>query len=190
MARTPTTASTEKGKELDLEGDAPSSRETTTQPQSDLRDVSMETTEHTTDREPSASQSHMLDHRPTSVEHSEQALSDGHENRSEEPHPETQPPPPPTSGPSQEPPPPSESISSTEHDPESQSEAAKPEIQVAVPSREDAMEVERAQSAGAASTSQQSDQPLPSITAVEARRPMLRPEVTLGSPAPDVMDTD
>jgi hypothetical protein len=58
------------------------------------------------------------------------------------------------------------------------------------------MDVERSSSAGASTStstnqSQQSDQPPPSHESIEAKHhQMLRPEVTLGSPAPDAMDTD
>ncbi|KAJ4290155.1 hypothetical protein N0V88_006664 [Collariella sp. IMI 366227] len=58
-ARTPTTASTEKGKELDIEMDARSSRETT-QPHAEMRDISMESGQ-TVDRRHSANEEQKLE---------------------------------------------------------------------------------------------------------------------------------
>ncbi|AEO65422.1 uncharacterized protein THITE_2112395 [Thermothielavioides terrestris NRRL 8126] len=183
-ARTSTTASTDKGKELEVEVEAQSSREPT-QPQAEQRDISMDTGP-TTDRVPSASHGEGPDHKATPVEPKEPVHSDRQEQQPEEQHVESQ------THPRSSQTPPSASLSPRVREQESQPQPepeAKPEIQVAIPSREEPMEVEKADSASA-SQSQQSEQPPPSINAVEAKRPMLRPEVTLGSPAPDNMDTD
>lgn len=183
--RTPTTASTEKGKELDMETEAGYSGEAS-QPRAShqQQDVSMERG----DGERSASEEQMpdADANPVAVQEraampiaqeeqqhylgtqtapaSTASFSPHEHERQQEPQPEQVPQP----------------------DPE-----PKPEIQVAGPPREDARE--RMEIEGAGTSSCPSDQPPHGLVSVaaEAKRRMLRPEVTLGSPAPpDVMDTD
>jgi hypothetical protein len=188
--RTPTTASTEKGKELDTEMEGPSSREAT-QPQTEQRDVSMERG-HTMDREASASQEQRLDNNNSArVEPKEPMQLDQREQQQPEEQRFAPQPPHPTASQT----PPSASLSAHEEHPQpTPAPAPAPEsepnseIEVAAPTA--TMEVERSNSAST-SYSQQSDQQPPPSSAIEAKRPpMLRPEVTLGSPATDLMDTD
>ncbi|KAK3311173.1 uncharacterized protein B0T15DRAFT_385537 [Chaetomium strumarium] len=186
-SRTPTTASTEKGKELGMDLDALSSREAA-QPRTEQRDVSVERCE-AADAERIATQAQNFFEQQGQQEPMPSPQQDQQPaaRQSESPH---QPEPSLTS--------PSETFITHEHEqeplsgrksePEPEPQA---EIQVAVPNPPSAesMEMERCKSASVP-LSQYSDQPLSSIEANDTTRQMLRPEVTLGSPAPDVMDTD
>jgi hypothetical protein len=196
--RTPTTASTDKGKELDMDMEAPISREPT-HPRAEHRDASMEQP-NAVDRSLSADEqrphnraSFVGDKDPMQIDRQE------HHHQPAEQRFEPQPPSqtPPFSYPQPQPQP-ERTHTHIEHASEPE---PKNEIQVAMPAPaappsrdEEAMDVERSSSAGAStstSQSQQSDQPPPSHGSIEAKHhQMLRPEVTLGSPAPDAMDTD
>jgi len=203
--RTPTTASTEKGKELDMEVEARSPGEPT-QPRVDQRDLSMERA-HTMDREPGADQHRPEDRVPSFSEKDAMQIDRHEQHEPQRPQEQRFEPLPPDSS--------SETPSSALlHAPEQQQQRQqhqpgptpsepepKAEIEVAISTtaprqdeEEDAMDTERSRSASTAqSQSQQSDQPPPSLGSVaDMKRPhqMLRPEVTLGSPAPDTMDTD
>ncbi|KAK4149758.1 hypothetical protein C8A00DRAFT_46684 [Chaetomidium leptoderma] len=196
------TASTDKGKELDIDMEAPSSREAT-QPRADQRDVSMERA-HTPDHEPSANDNQRPDSRTaTSVEAKEPMQIDHQEPQPEEqqqqqprfePHPH-----------------PDSTISpSTAHEPRHHhhhqqhldlDQEPKPESEIKVADNDDddeeeeedgAMDVEQSTTTTAATSASQSQHTITAAAAgdVKPRQQMLRPEVTLGSPAPDVMDTD
>ena len=185
--RTPTTASTEKGKELDVDMDV-SSREATTQPQAEQHDDGPERA-YAVDGESGADGQTPDGDDAEGTEPMQTDRQDQHQPHSHH-QPEQarfEPPPHPT----QQPP------SRDHHDP---SPEPKPEIQVAAPSPrrrdreedddDDAMDVEKQQppssSAATASTT----------ASLKQQVQLLRPEVTLGSPAPEgdgegmVMDVD
>ncbi|KAK4103114.1 hypothetical protein N658DRAFT_505516 [Parathielavia hyrcaniae] len=227
--RTPTTASTEKGKELDIEMEARNSREAT-QPRADPRDASMGFA-HTTDPEPGAGERRPSDQHTASEEKESMQIDDRRERYQTEQHLQqqqqhrfhptlmSQP------GPSQTTLPPEQRQSQPDTDTE-----AKSEINVAIPSfpsaaayataapagqprdedEDEAMDVEpssHSTSASALTAGSQfsSNPPRPplsrSVSGDEANRQhhhhqhrhthtqMMRPEVTLGSPAPDIMET-
>jgi hypothetical protein len=182
---TPTTASTEKVKELDMELDPALSSQEATQPRPEQRDVSIERRE-IADAERIATQAQNFfeqqERMPTPQQHQQPAAPQSGSLQESEPSST----------------PPSVSFIAHEHDqepqygPKSEPEPEpQAEIQVAVPipTRAESMELERSKSASVP-LSQYSDQPLSSIEANDATRQMLRPEVTLGSPAPDIMDTE
>jgi hypothetical protein len=195
--RTPTTASTEKGKELDMEIEARNYQETT-QSQADLRDISMEV-ERRLDRELSSNEEYQrLDNdRARAAPEKDRMRAEWGQQQQPEEREETQHAHP---GPSQA----SVFLPLTSHDdhihapelPPAPSDEPEPraEIQVAAPAfvpprEEERMEMESSDGNGASQS--QSDWAPPSSGFSEAKRQMLRPEVTLGSPAPpDVMDTD
>lgn len=193
MTRTPTTASTEKGKELDMETETQNSREVS-QPQASYqqRDVSMEQG----DREHSTNEEQMpdVDATPAPVEEKEIMQANREEQQERQQYPEPQAPP--TSSTQlapheQERQPERQLEPEPEPEPELEPEP-KAEIQVAFSPqerREESMEIETRESSRPAT--QPDQQPAGAVTVPEAKRQMLRPEVTLGSPAPpDVMDTD
>jgi hypothetical protein len=178
--RTPTTASTERGKDLDTEIEPRNSRDNVLPQASRQQDVSMERYE----RERSASDEQMrkFNSYPVAVKEGESMQA-----QREELPPDTQAPQ--ASSPS---------LLPREHgeapdqkpDPEQRLKSeSKAEIQVAVPRPdEEAMEIEAAESSRPTT---QPDPPSNAATIAEAKRQVMRPEVTLGSPAPpDVMDTD
>ncbi|KAK4240701.1 hypothetical protein C8A03DRAFT_13004 [Achaetomium macrosporum] len=184
-ARTPTTASTEQGKELGMEIDVAGSREAT-QPRVEQRDVSIERRE-AADPERSATQRQTpLFEQGQPMQTLQQDQQPAARQFESLPQPESSLTPP------------SASLIPHEHEqrlqsgPKSDPEPEpKSEIQVAVPIPPDAepMAMERSKSA-TAPLSQHSDPPLSIIEPNDTKRQILRPEVTLGSPAPDVMDTD
>ncbi|KAG7292116.1 hypothetical protein NEMBOFW57_002149 [Staphylotrichum longicolle] len=181
--RTPTTASTEKGKELDIEMEVPSSREAT-QPRVEQPDVSME---RSYDVDAGAGQ--RPDNKPLLVQEKDQMHDRQLLQQKQQPEGRFEP----------QPAQPSVSAQASQSQPqtETQEPEAKLEIEVAappLPQDDDAMDIERSNSASASVTSQ-SEQPPPSTAASaspsDARRhTLLRPEVTLGSPAPEGMDMD
>jgi hypothetical protein len=211
--RTPTTASTEKGKELDIEMEAGSSREAT-QPRVDLRDVSMERA-HTSDREPSAYEQQAHDRRNSGEEKEAMQVDDRREQHQPGQHQQQQPSQPGRSQTLPREQPQHEQRHQHHADPEPE---AKAEIKVATPplagaapprqpqQEDETMDVEAEQPSGdnsagssSATTSQPDQQHGSSVGPGDANRKhtqtqMLRPAVTLGSPAPDpapdVMDTD
>ncbi|KAH6627977.1 hypothetical protein F5144DRAFT_290098 [Chaetomium tenue] len=192
VTRTPTTASTEKGKELDMDMEAPRSREPT-HPRADHRDTSMEHA-NAIDRAASGDE-HRIRNRASFVGDKDPMQVDQDQQQPVERRFEPQPP---SQTPSQTPPfsfpqPQAERTHSERvSEPEPKSEIQVAILAAAPPGQdEEAMEIERSSSAGASTNqSQQSDQPPLSHGAIEAKHQMLRPEVTLGSPAPDAMDTD
>jgi hypothetical protein len=211
--RTPTTASTEKGKELDIEMEAGSSREAT-QPRVDPRDVSMERA-HTSDREPSAYEQQAHDRRNSGEEKEAMQVDDRREQHQPGQHQQQQPSQPGRSQTLPREQPQNEQRHQHHADPEPE---AKAEIKVATPplagaapshqrqQEDETMYVEVEQPSGdnsagssSATTSQPDQQHGSSVGPGDANRKhtqtqMLRPAVTLGSPAPDpapdVMDTD
>jgi hypothetical protein len=211
--RTPTTASTEKGKELDIEMEAGSSREAT-QPRVDPRDVSMERA-HTSDREPSAYEQQAHDRRNSGEEKEAMQVDDRREQHQPGQHQQQQPSQPGRSQTLPREQPQHEQRHQHHADPEPE---AKAEIKVATPplagaapprqpqQEDETMDVEAEQPSGdnsagssSATTSQPDQQHGSSVGPGDANRKhtqtqMLRPAVTLGSPAPDpapdVMDTD
>jgi len=188
--RTPTTASTEKGKELDIEMEAPSSREAT-QPRAEQRDVSMErahdvdieTGQRSDNNTPYVEEKDPMQDRQQLHQQQEQQQPEGRfEPRPAPPLVSEQEPQPQPLVPAQPEP--------RELEPKSEIEVAAPPVR----QDDDAMDIERSNSASTSAASQ-SEQPPPSTTAsaspTDPRRQMLlRPEVTLGSPAPEGMDVD
>ena len=190
--RTPTTASTDKGKELDVDMDVSSSREATTQPQAEQQaeqqdeqqDDSLERA-HAVDGELGVDgQSPDGDDDAEEMEPMETDRQEQHQPQQQQPEQHRFEPPP---AHNQQPP-------SRAHDP---SPETKPEIQVAVPpphrhhpreddddDDEDAMDVEKQPPPSSAATAT-----TPTASGGgpdEAKRQVLMlPEVTLGSPAPE-----
>ncbi|KAH6630659.1 hypothetical protein B0J18DRAFT_407882 [Chaetomium sp. MPI-SDFR-AT-0129] len=203
--RTPTTASTEKGKELDIEMDRASSREQTTQPRVgsvDHVNSSFGAPEQRAMPGPSRSE---RDDDAMRVDQQQQQQHIEHEQRFE-PRPAPSHPlggtpiPPATDARFHETS--AEPARESPSQPQPQHEAeAKPALGVAASettsSRPDeAMDIERT---GSTSTSTEQSQPPvqlgqpltpPSLDALEPKRPLLQPEVTLGSPATDAVDGD
>jgi hypothetical protein len=193
--RTPTTASTDKGKDLDTEMEASDSREPT-QPQADPLDVSMER-EHSADHHvmayegqtPASDSAHAGPKESMQIDRRDQL-------QLEEQRPEHQP-----ASPENQPIPHEQqhhhhqvgSVPERGPEPGLEIEVAIPNV---LPPKDAAMmEVEQQSRSASTSHSEQSNQPPPSGRsehpgASDAKRQIMRPEVTLGSPAPDLMDTD
>ncbi|KAL2126007.1 hypothetical protein VTI74DRAFT_1961 [Chaetomium olivicolor] len=212
--RTPTTTSTEKGKELGIEMDARSSREAT-QPWAEMRESSMETGQ-TLERRHSAKgeqeaesggfvQTEAREYLP--IPRQEQQAPQEHRSDAQSHLEQSLAPPPHSTSTSLTPPEheqqfreqdhsQSHSVPRTEPDPKAEIEVPAP---IGDAREEPTTDVDRSASTSTAASQsqpqadhqQQQQHPLPSI-ASEVRRQMLpRPEVMLGSPAPpDVMETD
>ncbi|KAK3896945.1 hypothetical protein C8A05DRAFT_48237 [Staphylotrichum tortipilum] len=213
MTRTPTTASTEKGKELDADMVAPSSREVS-QTQVDLRDVGMGRGA-ATDFDPSAHDEPAPERTGRDITMLDMTQTDGQPEEHQyaaPPHPAAAQIPSPSSLPHPEQQQDEVAQPHSNPEPEPEPEA---EIEVAVPPaagtaappappREatHAMELDKPANASA-STSQPGQQPPPNSIGVRTlfagsepkhsqqhQHQLLRPEVTLGSPAPEGMDAE
>ncbi|KAK4245294.1 hypothetical protein C7999DRAFT_34354 [Corynascus novoguineensis] len=205
--RTPTTASTEKSKEPGMEGEARNHREPNQPQVDDYRDVSMEQA-YTMDREPDAGEKQAERLEITDGEKDTMQIDQQEQHRLEQQPDEqrSEPQLPDSTQPRH-----LTSFSPEKHqqsgfEPTSSEPEPKAEIEVAISttaprrSEEDgAMNIEgsRGSSAGSSANQSQSqlqevDQQPPSLggPAEAKHHHMMRPEVTLGSPAPDVMDTD
>ncbi len=220
MTRTPTTASTEKGKGLDTDPAVPSPREAT-EPRADLREVGMGRGP-ATGFEPSSHGEQRPEQDSRDAPIPDMMQTDG---QPEEHQPAAPPPPAAARSPSPTSPPRHEQQREEEQPqphatlhpgPEPEPEA---EIEVAVPPAAapppppppqeddpDAMELDNAADAGA-STSQPDQQQPPPSSSIDGEKSLvdgdggsepkhvqqhqlLRPEVTLGSPAPEGMDVE